>query len=581
LRCVGVVGWAAGSCRGRQLGLVRDHDAPALDRPWRRPGASSYVPIRVRAFVKPPIDVYEPPADLVIEHDVAVSIRDGTILRVDVYRPSGAGRFPTLLCVHPYGKDRVPVKRRRGYKISFQFSVLRQTGKFRFSTLTSWEAPDPAWWVAQGYAVVNCDLRGAGTSEGTSALLSDGEGEDVHDLIEWAGARPWCSGVGMIGVSYLAISQWKAAALRPPSLRAICPWEGFTDAYRDLLRPGGIREDGFTRIWSAGLHGVRQKYSIRAEQKRRPTRDAFYRALVPDLERIEVPTLVCGSFSDNNLHTRGSFRGYEQISSSDKFLYTHRGGKWSTFYSDEAKRVQLAFFDRYLKGDDVPPPPPVRLEVRESRLQIAETRDEQEWPLARTAWTPLYFTNTGLARDAPTSSGAITFGTRSRGVRIGWTVRSDTELTGPMSLRLFVSVQNTDDVSLFAGVEKWRGRSYVPFEGSYGYGRDRVTSGWQKASLRALDDAQSRPFEPVPTLADPQPLAPDVIVQVDIALGPSATLFRAGEQLRLVVAGRWLAPRNPLFGGFPAWYQQSARGRCTLHWGPEHRAQLLVPVIDS
>src|SRR5260221_785608 len=56
--------------------------------------------------------------------------------------------------------------------------------------------------------------------------------------------------VGLLGVSYLAISQWKAAALQPPGLKAICPWEGFTDAYRDLARPGGIREDGFTRLWS-------------------------------------------------------------------------------------------------------------------------------------------------------------------------------------------------------------------------------------------------------------------------------------------------------------------------------------------
>ena len=112
------------------------------------------------------------------------------------------------------------------------------------------EAPDPAWWAAQGYAVVNCDLRGAGTSEGSAGLLSDQEGEDVYDLVEWAAAQPWSTGaVGMMGVSYLAMSQWKAAALQPPGLKAICPWEGFTDAYRDLMRPGGIRENGFVTLW--------------------------------------------------------------------------------------------------------------------------------------------------------------------------------------------------------------------------------------------------------------------------------------------------------------------------------------------
>lgn len=123
-------------------------------------------------------------------------------------------------------------------------------------------------------------------------------------------------------MSYLAISQWKAAALQPPSLKAICPWEGFTDAYRDLMRPGGIREGGFLRIWSRVLRRVRQRY--------RPLLGGWWRGLVPALEQITVPALICGSFSDNNLHSRGSFRGWEGVSSSDRFLYTHRGGKWTT-----------------------------------------------------------------------------------------------------------------------------------------------------------------------------------------------------------------------------------------------------------
>ena len=148
-----------------------------------------------------------------------------------------------------------------------------------------------------------------------------------------------------------------------------------------------------------------------------------------------------------------------------------------------------------------------------------------------------------------------------------------------MSLRLFVEVHGTDDVDLFAGVEKWRGTTFVPFEGSYGFGRDRITSGWLKASMRALDEQLSRPFEPVPKLDNRHPLRPGEVVQVDISLGPSATLFRAGEQLRLVVAGRWLWPRNPLTGQFPAAYENGPRGKCTMHWGPDRDARMLVPVI--
>jgi putative CocE/NonD family hydrolase len=148
-----------------------------------------------------------------------------------------------------------------------------------------------------------------------------------------------------------------------------------------------------------------------------------------------------------------------------------------------------------------------------------------------------------------------------------------------MALRLWLQADGADDVNLFAGVEKWRGRAYVPFEGSYGFGRDRITTGWLKASLRALDEPGSRPFDPVPALTRREPLAPGQVVAADIALGPSATLFRAGETLRLVVAGRWLWPHNPFTGQFPAAYEKGRNGRCTLHWGPGHQARLLIPVI--
>ncbi|CAN5334790.1 CocE/NonD family hydrolase [soil metagenome] len=430
--------------------------------------------------------------------------------------------------------------------------------------------------------MVNCDLRGCGHSDGTGALLSDQEGEDVYDLIEWAAAQPWSTGaVGTLGVSYLAISQWKAAALRPPHLRAIVPWEGFTDAYRELLRPGGIQEVGFVKLWGHGTKKDRLKYQLGEQNSRRIRIDDWWRSLVPDLARIEVPALICGSFSDNNLHSRGSLRGFEQISSTERHLYTHRDGKWANFYSADSLAAQLAFLDRHLRGVSADPLPRVRLEVRESRDEIVEVRAEENWPLDATRWTPLHLTNDGLTVGAATESGSISFDTRSGGARFGWTLPEDTELSGPMALRLFVEVDGSDDVDLFVGVEKWRGDGageYVPFEGSYGFGRDRVTTGWLRASMRALDEGRSRPFEPVPSYTAAEKLTPGQIVQVDIPLGPSATLFRAGEQLRVVVAGRWLWPRNPLTGQFPGAYEKKSRDTATLHWGPQRHARLLMPI---
>jgi len=522
-------------------------NAPQPDRPWRRPGRRRYAAARIRGVLHPPVSVTEPPEGLLtVDRDVPVATRDGTVLRVNVHRPPDGRPRPVVLCAHPYGKDRLPER-----SLPRPYRMLRQPEPVAFSTLTGWEAPDPVWCVENGWVMVNADLRGTGTSDGVGALLSDQEGEDVADLVEWAAAQPWSNGrVAMMGVSYLAISQWKAAALRPRGLAAIVVWEGFTDAYRDLIKPGGVREDGFLRFWAAGLKGSRLAYDLRREIVEHPDRDEFWESLVPAVERIEVPALVCGSFSDNNLHSRGSIRGFQGLGSTEKHLWTHRRGKWAAFYSDEARRDQLAFLSRHLDGTDQPPLPPVRLAVHEDR-DTCVMRSEPAWPPPAARTESLHLTAQGLAAAPAAEPGSFSFDTRRGGLRIGWTVPEDVEVVGHPTLRL--SVESAAEVRIVAGLEKWRAGRYVPFEGSYGFGRDRVTTGWRAVPAGSHD--------------------------AELELGPTATRFRAGEVLRLVVAGRWLWPRNPITGQFPGWYPPGPRTTCTLHWGPDRSAVLDLPVI--
>ena len=562
--------------RSTQAGL------PILDKPWRRRGTWRYALGRLHGFARPPVNVTDPPPNIIIDRDQEIHTRDGTVLRANVIHPPTRRAHPVILAIHPYGKDNLPARRANRWTFPMNYRMLRQAAPMTFSALTGWEAPDPAWWVAQGFVVVNADLRGCGHSDGTGKLLSRQEAEDTYDVIEWVSTQPWSDGrVVMLGVSYLAMSQYGAAALHPPGLAAICPWEGFTDAYRDMVCPGGIREKGFTRVWSLQLRRTtRLAYDLLAASDEHRLRDEFWRSLVPDLSTIDVPMLVCGSFSDNNLHSRGSMRAFTQTGSTHARLYTHRGGKWATFYSEPARAEQLAFIRGVLEG--APPARSVRLEVREDRDRIAAVRDETEWPLARTRWRRLYLAGPGvLDTEPPSQPGSVSFKTRWHAAAFTWTAPNDLELTGPMAVRLWLQVHGSDDVSLFLGVEKWRDERFVPFEGSYGYGRDRVTTGWQKASLRQLDPEQSRPWEPVPSCTHPQPLRAGEVVAVDVAFGPSATLFRAGEQLRLLVAGRWLSPRNPLTGQFPASYPRPPHTRVTLHWGPVHDAHLLIPEIPA
>ena len=328
-----------------------------------------YLLARFKQIIAPSADVHAALTPMIIENDVAIRLRDGVHISINIYRPADNQAHPALISFHPYGKDKLPKKSIwGGYKPTIAYHILRQTSRAAFSSLTGWEAPDPDFWVKQGYVVINGDMRGSGKSEGKLDLLSDTEAQDYYELIEWAAAQSWSNQkIGLNGVSYLAISQYRVAALRPPHLTAICPWEGFSDIYKDLARPGGIREDKFYVFWTRMLDP-----EMRALQVQHVTRDSWWQSMVPDIKRIEVPALICGSFSDQCLHSNGSFRLFQYIQSTHKWLYTHRSGKWATYYSADALKTQLAFFDHFLqdKANDWPSTPRVRLEVRENHDQI-------------------------------------------------------------------------------------------------------------------------------------------------------------------------------------------------------------------
>jgi predicted acyl esterase len=161
------------------------------------------------------------PVDIVLDKDVAVTLRDGVTIYVDVLRPPGAKKVPVIVAWSPYGKSRGNHPR---YTQIFDLLGMETSA---VSGLMKFEGPDPAFWCAHGYAVCNPDPRGSFYSEGDIRVWSRKEGEDYHDVIEWLGVQDWCSGkVGLTGNSYLAISQWFAAAEQPPHLAAIAPWEG-------------------------------------------------------------------------------------------------------------------------------------------------------------------------------------------------------------------------------------------------------------------------------------------------------------------------------------------------------------------
>ncbi|WP_188681257.1 CocE/NonD family hydrolase [Subtercola lobariae] len=521
-------------------------------------------------------------ADVKKDEDVPVKMRDGVTLRLNLFRPAGTdGPLPVLLSAHPYGKDSVAKKKRGKWSLNPQFRIMNQPAPLRISNQTSWEAPDPVWWAQQGFAVINLDTRGGGHSEGRGDLLSDEEADDLSQVIAWAAEQSWSSGrVGMLGVSYLALSQYKVAALNPPALKAICPWEGFTDAYRDFFTPGGVVENGFARVWLFLTNRVAKlNINLAVERKKHPLRDEWWEKLTPDLSKITVPILECTSFSDDNLHSVGSMRAFQNVGSVHRHAYTHRGPKWATFYGEQARAHQLQFFDRHLREKDVSELPAMRLEIRDRLDHIAEVRDEQEWPLARTDWRRLHLSRDGRLTESPTKPGSVSFDLKRNAASFEYRFDEETELSGPMTLRLQVSTEQAADPRLFVGVEKWSQSKPVSFEGSYGYGRDSIAQGRLRLALRELDTALSTPHQPEHTFRTLQPVRDGEQMEVLIPLSSSATLFHSGESIRLVIAGRYLQPRNPLFGHFPTHYEPSKTGKATITWNPNRPSTLEIPVI--
>jgi predicted acyl esterase len=548
--------------------------------------AARYAWGQLRRRIRVPVTITDPPAGVRVDWNVAVPMRDGVRLRVNVFRPNDNEQHPILLSMHPYGKDALPGRRRfrAGYRPSMQYHLM-QTGPVTHSAWTGWEAPDPAYWVQRGYVVINADLRGWGKSDGVAEIFAEQEGPDGHDLIEWAAVQPWSNGrIGMSGVSYLAMTQWAAAATRPPHLAAICPWEGLTDLYRDCARPGGVRENGFLVVFSLGLRlAGHHRMDFLAQSKSRPEVDDWWAARNRAIENIEVPALVCGSFSDHNLHTRGSFEGFRRIGSEQKWLYTHRGGKWSTYYSAAGLQVQAEFFDHFLRGEDtaIRDTPSVRVEVRDDADTVTAVRHTTSWPPPDTDWHTLHLDAAGgsLRLEPVPTAAACSFDVRKGSVSFTHRFRADTEIVGPMLLTVPISVTGTDDVSLFAGVRKFRDGREIGFNGSYGFPFDLVTHGMLVASHRRVDPDRSLPYQPFHPHTDREPLTPGQPVELQIEQLPSATLFRAGDELRLDLQGRWFFSRNPLVGQFPPAYAPTTRtGRCTVHTGGPHEAFLTIPM---
>src|SRR5580658_9824281 len=464
-----------------------------------------------------------------IDWDVPIPMPDGTGLRADVYRPSAEGRYPVIMTHGPYAKG-------LAFQTGFAGMWKPLSAKYPDAVAGSsnryqnWETADPEKWVPDGYASVRVDSRGAGRSPGRLDIFSAQETRDYYDCIEWAGTQEWSNGkVGLLGISYYAVNQWQVAALRPPHLAAICPWEGASDYYREFTHHGGILNT-FVSIWypvqvaavqyggggrgetnpttgepiAGGGHLADDELAANradspADLLAHPFDDDFYRERTARLRDITVPLLSAGNWG-HHLHTRGNFEGYAAASSEQKWLEVHGLEHFAEFYTDYGVALQKRFFGHFLKGEDTgwDKQPKVQLQIRHPGEKFVK-RQETSWPLASTKWTKFYLdpsAQTLSAEIAPQVASETTYDGFGDGVTfLTPALRQQTEITGPIAAKLWVS-SSTKDADLFLIVRVFAPDfKEVVFRGALDP-HTPVAQGWLRVSHRKLDEKLSQPYRP-------------------------------------------------------------------------------------
>lgn len=514
--------------------------------------------------------------NLVIERDVAVPMRDGVKLYCDIIRPADQTNLPVILTYSPYGKH--------GLK-KFLFSEAAGVPPGYVSKYAVWEDPDPAFFAEHGYAVVNADARGSWYSEGDLTIWSDQEAQDGYDLVEWCATLPWSNGrVGMTGVSYLAVVQWRIAALNPPHLYAVNPWEGWSDCYRERTYHGGIPETRFVPWgqWSTSFSLTRSEDFVTTAAMH-PLFDEYWEGKRANLAAIRVPAYIVADWGDHGLHTRGTIEGFRQASSKSKWLEVHGRKKWQYYYQPKSRERLKIFFDHFLKdvSDEVLSWPPVRIEIRD-RYYVGKFRDEKEWPLARTRYEPLFLNaDTKMMQMVPISGKtSARYDAKTGSCIFDFKFAEETELTGYMKLKLWVEAVGSNDADLFVAVQKLdQDGEMVPFTFWNEFDNGPVALGWLRASHRELDPDRSTPYQPWHSHKKELLLKPNEIVPIEIEILPSSTLFKKGETLRLLVQGSDI---YPLPTKHSVRHEQTRnKGEHVIHVGGSYDSHLLVPIVSN
>ncbi len=501
-----------------------------------------------------------------ITKNVLVAARDGTRLALDLFLPDGGGPWPVVLLAYPYHKD----------------------GQVGFGAWLEISA-----FLEAGYACVLADLRGTGSSEGTTRDPFDPlRGEDLYDLVEWCGSQPWSTGkVGMTGQSYGGMTCWKAAAEAPPSLKAIVPVMAPIFFYENLVFPGGsLNMLGLCGAWlnfmnvmnlipplyTEGREDWEDHWRRRLEtyspylfaSVEHTAYDAYWKGVDIAVDRVEVPTYILEGW--RGFSHRDGLEAFRRLQGPGKILvgpWVHCAPNLAIVEPMDFVREAIRWFDCWLKGKDdgIRAEPPVSIRV----LGEGTWRFEEGWPPPDSEERTFHLHGSRRLAERPDGSGGVleyrhepTVGTgadlmtvyplgvdypKEQAVDDARSLVFDTdplaeplEITGEGALTLTLST-DMPDAALTARV------CDVDPDGSSAL----IMRGWMRLSHREGSEA-------------PSPPPPGETLRVRIPLWPIAYRVPAGHRLRVALS----------LSDFPRLFPLPHRGGIRLHFRPGDAQEL-------
>jgi predicted acyl esterase len=544
-----------------------------------------------------------------VRHDInlTVPVRDGVKLMADVHRPDDDGRFPALIAASPYPRQTQDL----GAPIGFV------------------EAGDTDFWVSRGYVHVIANVRGTGGSGGEFGFFDAQERRDMYDLVEWVAAQQWCDGnVGMIGISYFAMTQLEAAVERPPHLKAIFPLAVTADLYEAATHHGlmnssfvtpflsmmgltSARSDGFWRSLPlqlarkvlhapplhrkfASMNGESSMTILRQMLKlphdphpwddlwldiavKHPTRDEWWdeRDLTALLKNIDVPVYLGCDWENVPLHLPSTFVAWKALADNpnvrmgmlDKYGLTW---PWESLHTEA-----LAWYDHWLKGRDtgIVDGNPIRYALPGA----GGWHTSESWPPRST------LRGLALRADGALDDDEGEPGTRDYMVLGSGLSRSRPSAIDPPAMLTWTSAALDVDLDVVGGIELRLVASATAADTAWiatlqDVAPDgevvNVTAGWVRASLRAVDEAASVPGAPVLPCRTAVAVPIGADVEYWIPLVPNARRFGEGHRIRLVLTSDDQDPATPAIMSF----RHASVGTSSLNT-IRSSSRLLLPVL--